>query len=855
MLQQLRLPVLLLALLQWLPSQLRAQTLDPTFHIPAIYGESWPTDAAQMPNGQYVVAGYFTRANGQASKGLARFDAAGVEDQAFRQSLSGAAIAARNVFPMANGQLMVQGSYSAGTVQRNYMFRLNADGTLDPGFNLTLPNAGTLPRVDQIIVQPDGRVLVTGLYLTNGNNYDRNLFRVLSDGSRDPSFNVTLTTTSQPGSMLLQPDGKIIVRGEFRQVNGVNSNRGLNRLNSDGSLDTGFQSAIQIAGQQRIDCIALDGNGAVLVGGVFITAANVPAQPLYRLLNTGALDPTFTAPASLLGRYCNQIEVLPNGQILVLAATYSANSTSYSYNNQLIKLQPTGGIDANFQQGNGPDSYLYGVRSLANGNFLTWGAMNNYAGLRRTLALVQPSGAPDASFAPLLQRPGIIDKIARQADGKYFIAGKFNTIDGHPTDCVARLLSDGQPDLTFAWRQPNSAAWVLSALAGQADGQLLVAGSIFDSNSSVYQPVFERLTTSGNADPGFVPAITLNTSAHIRIQLLAAQANGQIVVGGTFTDAAGKANLTRLTASGSVEPTFTPMVSQPEVTYGVAQADGNFICIVTAPATGEPTIMRLLPSGAPDPSFAYIRTPGRRDNLQLIAQVPGSGEYIVGGVVANETQVLARISATGTAVAGFATPFRPLIDPTVPQSGVNAIAVQNDGRILVGGTLRQTYPYTSPATPLARLVANGQADPGFNPAIIANPASSATLFYGLYSVSALLVQPDDAIMVGGYFPEAGGQPATGLVRLRPAGVLAVRSGSSTQTEVWPVPAQATLHLKLEASARPQRVTLLDALGRVAMTQPVTQPELTLNTAPLARGLYVLRVDYASGPATRRVVLE
>jgi hypothetical protein len=40
-----------------------------------------------------------------------------------------------------------------------------------------------------------------------------------------------------------------------------------------------------------------------------------------------------------------------------------------------------------------------------------------------------------------------------------------------------------------------------------------------------------------------------------------------------------------------------------------------------------------------------------------------------------------------------------------------------------------------------------------------------------------------------------------------------------------------------------------------VNQPVTQPELTLNTASLARGLYVLRVDYANGPATRRVVLE
>ena len=50
--------------------------------------------------------------------------------------------------------------------------------------------------------------------------------------------------------------------------------------------------------------------------------------------------------------------------------------------------------------------------------------------------------------------------------------------------------------------------------------------------------------------------------------------------------------------------------------------------------------------------------------------------------------------------------------------------------------------------------------------------------------------------------------------------------------------------------------LLDALGRVVLTQAVAQPALTLDVAALPPGTYLLRVAYASGPpATRRVVLE
>ena len=54
---------------------------------------------------------------------------------------------------------------------------------------------------------------------------------------------------------------------------------------------------------------------------------------------------------------------------------------------------------------------------------------------------------------------------------------------------------------------------------------------------------------------------------------------------------------------------------------------------------------------------------------------------------------------------------------------------------------------------------------------------------------------------------------------------------------------------------PRRVQLLDALGRVVLSQPTAGPDLTLDVAALPAGAYVLRVDYAAGPVARRVVLE
>jgi uncharacterized delta-60 repeat protein len=851
MVYPLRCLVFLCALLLWLPRPLRAQVLDPTFHIPEVYTEAAIADVAQMPNGQLVVGGDFTRVNSQVGKSLARFNVAGVEDQVFRQNLSAATVSVIKLMPMSNGQLMVLGNYTAGAVQRRYLFRLNADGTLDAGFNLALPGAGTFPTIMQAIPQPDGRVLITGLYLS-GNGSNSELFRVLSDGSRDPSFSVSLTTDSQGCRILLQPDGKFIVQGDFTQLNGVTGRKSLVRLNSDGSTDTGFQ-APTYSPSHGITSIALDANGAVLV------SALAPPYPLLRLLSNGATDPTFSATGIQAGRSCLLVKPLSNGQIAVLASTYEPSTgVDYPLNNQLIKLESNGAIDAAFQQGDGPDAGLNGVLGQANGSLLTWGNFNNFSGQHRTLALLQANGGLDASFAPLLQRPGTVVKIVCQADGKLLVAGRFNSIDGHLTDQIARLLPNGQPDRTFAWRQRNSSTWRLSALAVQADGKVIVAGDIYNGDLI---NVFVRLTTTGAPDASFAPVFTAPvapspSSSSYKIQLLASLGNGQLVVGGSFVDAAGKINITRLTTSGAVDPTFTPSLIQPDIFYGVAQTDGSFICIVAAPAPAYKTIVRLLPSGVQDPTFAYIPTNVRDDSMQRIAQVPGTGDYVVGGVTANATQVLARISATGASITGFIAPFFPAFGPLVPESCVNVVATQNDGKILVGGTLQRNQLNAPQSTPLARLTANGQLDPSFNTAVIANPLSASNLIYGIYSVYDILVQPDDAIMVAGYFLEAAGQPVTGLVRFLPTGVLAVRAEKeSSSIQAWPVPAHDELHLQLEMRARPQRVSLLNALGQAVISQPASEAALTLNTASLAPGLYVLRVDYAGGPATRRVVIE
>ena len=859
MLSFLRYPTLL-ALWLGLPRLLPAQVLDPAFHIPAIYREATVNDAARQADGQYVVAGTFTRVNSQSAAHLIRLDATGALDAGFQQNLSRATVQARKVYPLPNGQLLVLGTYQAGAVQRNYLFRLNADGTLDPTLTLTFAGPYPYPSVAQALVQPDGRLLILGYFTSSS----AEIYRLLPDGTRDSSFSTTLVTGSQDTQMLLQPDGKLILGGDVTtQVNG-RSNHFITRLNSDGSPDADYHSGAYSNNPLTVHALLLDASGALLVGGYAGNVVGGQPRAVFRLLPSGALDPSFTLDASLAGRNCQRLATQPGGQIAALfdayATTAGGGTVPYPFSSQLVRLLPTGALDAAFQPGSGPDGLLTEVRSQPDGSLLTWGGINNFAGQRRTLALLQPSGALNSDFAPLLQVPGSVQKVVRQADDKVVLLGQFNSIDGHLTDRVARLLPSGQPDLAFAYRQLASATSSITTLAVQRTGQVILAGAEYGSTGAGIRPFFRQLMATGEPDASFVPAITVPASPTAGIWLLLAQADGKLVVGGSFTDAAGKANLTRLTAVGSVDPTFAPPTPQAEVYSGYQQADGTIMHLApTASSVTYPysqTIKRLLANGQPDPTFSYAPlAPAPGIGLSGIFPVPATGGCVVSGTFEGR-QVLARLSASGAHEAGFATPFRSFDGPADSFSGVNVVAPQPEGRLLIGGTMRTSADFSSAITPLARLEANGQLDATFSTSFIPNPPLGSA-GYNSVAVSDILTQPDGTTLIGGNFLLAGGQPATGLVRLLPpAAPLGTNNPRpDTYFQAWPVPARDVLHVSLPPATHPQRVTLLNMMGQTMLSQAVAATEITLATASLAPGIYLLRVEYADGIATRPVVLE
>ncbi len=197
-----------------------------------------------------LVGGAFTVIDGSSTRQyLARLRTSGTGglDITFAATANGAVAA---LALQSDGRIVVGGLFtSIGGVTRNRIARLSASGgthALDAGFN---PDADA--EVRAIAIQPDGKIVIGGLFTTIGGVTRNRVARLNADGSLDTGFNPN--ANSAASAIALQPDGKIIIAGAFTTIGGVTRNR-VARLNADGSLDTTFADPVA---NNTVNAIAL----------------------------------------------------------------------------------------------------------------------------------------------------------------------------------------------------------------------------------------------------------------------------------------------------------------------------------------------------------------------------------------------------------------------------------------------------------------------------------------------------------------------------------------------------------------------------------------------------------------------
>ncbi|MDQ1247345.1 MAG: hypothetical protein QG597_1715, partial [Actinomycetota bacterium] len=372
-----------------------------------------PDDIVEMPDGRLLAVGYFTTVNGVGRPGIARLTAAGALDISFVPSTpSSSAATSRDgyvwkVQVQADAGVLIAGEFGAvAGVPRTGLARLTASGALDPAYNPVLTvGVGVDSWAADALVQPDGKVVVAGGFGTYNSDPAQALVRLNANGTRDVTFSTAGTGLAFVDAVVRQPDGRYIVAGAV-VVTPTAFVLAVLRLNSDGSRDPSFVAQRYDLGmdQRIVSTMVLQPDGKVLVAGQFTGPGG--RTNLMRLIPQGPPDAGFsigtgfTYPAwGLLG--VRTVVLQPDGRIVAAGAFDHVNGVPRS---GIVRLQPGGAVDPSFNPGAGFTGTQMAIRALASapgGRLWAAGRFDFYNGQsRQSIARLNGDGSLDASFVP-----------------------------------------------------------------------------------------------------------------------------------------------------------------------------------------------------------------------------------------------------------------------------------------------------------------------------------------------------------------------------------------------------------------------------------------------------------------------
>jgi uncharacterized delta-60 repeat protein len=388
------------------------------------------------------------------------------------------------LFGLPDGKLMVMASRSIGTYgnQPFDLIRLNADGSIDTSYGnggaveLHIPFISTdgIFGIEKAAMQPDGKFVVVGT-----DNNDGLVLRFNPDGTSDTTFanggvhrpNINNAGTDIATSVLIQPDGKILVGG---RTNISADPSFFIRYNADGTLDSTFGSGgYSVPGitlSPRVLKMQSTGKYVAIVG--FSDGGY-----LKRLNSDGSLDASFPVDNTTI---YYSLAVQPDDKILVDIIVNRNESMGRTYFSPLIKrFNADGTIDGSFGTGGSLTFYwarygggrIQGITPLPNGQILLTGLTqiapnrSKYRGIMGGAAVLSPTGTVTGKFilAGFPQMAGGNHAVILP-DGKFVFGGMFATSNTSLPYSLHFARVTGVPTESYSFKE-NPFDWSRDAIA------------------------------------------------------------------------------------------------------------------------------------------------------------------------------------------------------------------------------------------------------------------------------------------------------------------------------------------------------------------------------------------------------
>lgn len=393
-----------------------------------------------------------------------------------------------------------------------------------------------------LAVQNDHKVIIGTLlpeedFSANGRAI---ISRINTDGTIDTGFDTEDLGITWVSSIVIQDDEKILVSGTFEMDNG--SFRNIVRLNRNGSLDTSFNPVFNHI--DHIYAVELQEDNKILLGMV---------NELVRLHPNGDRDEEFMNNSYAV----RSLALQDDGQILIGSWEKDVEN-QFAGSGRVIRLKTDGSRDGSFNAGEGAkDHSIDALVVQRDGNILAGGLFPMYNGhiSYGAVRLNGNTGSYDPAFSTRFESIGYINDVLLQENGKTLVYGNFNLMNGVGGNDLARLNADGTPDNSFNIGTGVDGYWnvnggLINAVALQEDQKLIVGGSFKSFNSNSANSLL-RLNADGSIDPGFEK---FELEGYY-VSALAVQKDRKILVGGGGSS---DRLLTRLLPDGTVDPDFSP---------------------------------------------------------------------------------------------------------------------------------------------------------------------------------------------------------------------------------------------------------------------------------------------------------
>ena len=292
--------------------------------------------------GNVILGGYFTQFGGMAANHVVRILADGTVDAAFTSTvdLVGSHVAAIAV--QTDGRILIGGNFtSVGGTTRNHLARLMPDGTLDTGFipSMNLP-------VFCLAVQADGGILAGGQFFSPGFT-KRGIARLLTDGSRDPSFDPGAGADGTVLALSVDNTGNLAIGGTFTQYDGTSVGHVV-LLDQGGNIAPGFTTLSGADGD--VHAVLLLPGDRILFGGPFDAVNGVPSPALASIGHDGVLTPGFPTSGFTTDHNVLDLGLDINGKVICVGTFNSYQSISSS---RIVRMTTDGAHDPTFAVGTG----------------------------------------------------------------------------------------------------------------------------------------------------------------------------------------------------------------------------------------------------------------------------------------------------------------------------------------------------------------------------------------------------------------------------------------------------------------------------------------------------------------------